>query len=127
MAKVRSRNTRPELRVRSVLHRMGFRFRVNRRDLPGTPDIVLPRLRTVIFVHGCFWHSHEGCRRARIPSSNVEYWTAKLQRNLERDKLAVKAVEKLGWHVHVIWECQTPPTANLEETLRALLSPEAKE
>jgi DNA mismatch endonuclease (patch repair protein) len=112
MAKVRSANTTPEIRVRKLLHSMGRRFRLQRRDLPGNPDIVLPKYKTVIFVHGCFWHGCPTCRHARIrPVANSEYWESKLNRTLERDKNNVAALGKLGWKVMVIWECETKKRA----------------
>jgi DNA mismatch endonuclease (patch repair protein) len=107
MSKVRSRDTRPELVVRRVLHRHGLRFRLHRRDLPGTPDLVLPKFRTVIQVHGCFWHQHPNCRRAAPPSSNVDFWRQKLERNIARDAEVRAHLEQLGWRVLVIWECET--------------------
>jgi DNA mismatch endonuclease (patch repair protein) len=107
MAKVHSANTAPEIRVRKLLHSMGYRFRLQRRDLPGNPDIVLPKYKTVIFVHGCFWHGCPTCRRAKIrPATNVEYWEKKLNRTLERDKRNATALEEMGWKVMVIWECE---------------------
>lgn len=121
MAKVRSGNTSPEIAVRRALHGMGFRFRLHKRDLPGSPDIVLPRHRTAIFVHGCFWHSHEGCPRARLPASNVGYWKPKLERNRERDSRALLALNDLGWRVCVIWECEARLSADLPRRLRELL------
>ena len=108
MAKVHSSNTTPEIRVRKLLHSMGYRFRLHRRDLPGNPDIVLPKYKTVIFVHGCFWHGCPTCRHAKIrPVVNAEYWNKKLDRTLERDKNNEAALERMGWHVIVIWECET--------------------
>jgi DNA mismatch endonuclease, patch repair protein len=106
MARVRSRNTRPELIVRSYLHRQGLRFRIHRVGLPGSPDIVLPGRRTVVFVHGCFWHRHESCSRATIPKTRRGFWFEKFGRNVARDAAATAALRKLGWHVEIIWECQ---------------------
>ena len=106
MARVRSTNTKPELMIRSLLHRMGYRFRANLANLPGKPDIVLPKFRTVVFVHGCFWHRHPGCRHASTPSARREYWTAKFDRNAERDKRNKRLLHTLGWTVIVVWECQ---------------------
>lgn len=108
MARVHSADTTPEIRVRKLLHSMGYRFRLHRRDLPGNPDIVLPKYKTVIFVHGCFWHGCPTCRHAKIrPVANAEYWDKKLNRTLERDKINVAALEQMGWLVMVIWECET--------------------
>ena len=106
MARVKATNTRPEIAVRRLVHRLGYRFRLHRRDLPGTPDLVLPRHRAVVFVHGCFWHQH-GCRRGqRRPSSNQAYWGPKLTRNVERDATAKSALARMGWRVLTIWECE---------------------
>ena len=107
MSRIRSGNTKPELIVRSILHRLGYRFRLHKKELPGTPDIVLRKHKAVIFVHGCFWHQHENCKYANMPKSNTEYWMNKLQRNTERDSRAVQKLAELGWRVLVIWECQT--------------------
>lgn len=106
MSKVKSRNTKPEIRVRSWLHNRGFRFRLHRRDLSGVPDIVLPKYKTVIFVHGCFWHQHPGCKKATIPRSNHEFWKQKLERNVERDREHVEQLEQDRWKVIMIWECE---------------------
>ena len=108
MSKVHSADTTPEMRVRRLLHRLGYRFRLHRQDLPGKPDIVLPRYKTVIFVHGCFWHGCPTCRHAQIrPQANAEYWNKKLDRTLARDKENQARLEALGWRVLVIWECET--------------------
>ena len=107
MGRIRSRNTKPELIVRSLLHRMGYRFRLHDRKLPGCPDIVLPKYKTVIFVHGCFWHRHKGCKRGTIPTHRREWWLTKLNGNAERDKRHRRALKKLGWKAIVVWECQT--------------------
>jgi DNA mismatch endonuclease (patch repair protein) len=108
MSKVHSTDTTPEICVRKLLHSMGYRFRLQRRDLPGNPDIVLPKYRTVIFVHGCFWHGCPTCRHAKIrPQSNSEYWEKKLNRTLERDKQNQLLLKQFGWRVLVIWECET--------------------
>ncbi|MEA4884681.1 MAG: DNA mismatch endonuclease Vsr [Clostridia bacterium] len=105
MAQVKSRDTSPEMRVRRALHRAGYRYRLHRADLPGKPDIVLPRYEMAIFVNGCFWHVH-GCKRTRIPATNQSYWTRKLTRNKERDQAEWSELEKMGWRVRVVWECQ---------------------
>ncbi len=118
MARVRSKNTKPELRVRALLHRLGFRFRLHRRDLPGTPDLVLPKHRAAIFVHGCFWHAHPGCARATMPSTRVEFWTTKLARNVERDAKKLRELQAAGWRVLVLWECETRDAEALEALLR---------
>lgn len=106
MSRIRGRDTKPELVVRSLLHGMGLRFRICRRDLPGTPDIVLPRHGTVVFVHGCFWHRHTRCKGATTPKSNVGFWTAKFEANVARDARNRWDLRKLGWSVLTIWECQ---------------------
>ncbi|MGU7783306.1 very short patch repair endonuclease [Burkholderia sp. PU8-34] len=107
MSGIRGRHTKPELVVRRMLHAAGFRYRLHRRDLPGTPDLVLPKHRAVVMVHGCFWHVHEGCRFATIPASNSEFWREKLARNRERDRRQLEALQSLGWRVLVVWECST--------------------
>lgn len=106
MSGIRGGNTRPELVVRSWLHRNGYRFRLHRKDLPGSPDIVLPSRKIAIFVHGCFWHRHPGCRLSYTPKSNVERWQAKFDENVERDKRQQAALQALGWTAIVIWECE---------------------
>jgi DNA mismatch endonuclease (patch repair protein) len=120
MSRIKSRDTRPELFVRSLLHRMGYRFRLHRSDLPGKPDIVLPRHKLIIFVHGCFWHRHKGCRFAYTPKSRVEFWECKLGGNVERDIRVRKALRKLGWRVVIVWECELRNAAKLEARLRRL-------
>jgi arabinose-5-phosphate isomerase len=125
MSKVHGANTTPEIRVRKLLHSMGCRFRLQRRDLPGNPDIVLPKYKTVIFVHGCFWHGCPNCARAKVrPVSNAEYWEKKLNRTLERDKNNVSALKKMDWRVVVVWECETRKTVLpvLKEKLTGILS-----
>ncbi len=113
MSRIRGRDTTPEKLVRSTLHRMGFRFRLHRRDLPGTPDIVLPKCRTVVFVHGCFWHRHPRCRYAYVPKSRVVFWRTKFRANVMRDRRVRRELRKLKWRVVVVWECQvrTPELA----------------
>jgi len=106
MSRIRGKNTIPERRLRSALHVRGYRFRLHRRDLPGTPDIVFPSRCLVIFVHGCFWHLHKGCKQGRLPRSNVEFWTNKLNRNRERDNQHRIKLRSLGWRVLTSWECQ---------------------
>lgn len=104
MSKIRAKNTTIELRVRRAVHRAGFRYRIHRRDLPGTPDMVFPRFRTAVFVDGCFWHWH-GCGRSRMPGTNREFWEAKMARNMARDAAVRAALRELGWTVRTIWEC----------------------
>ena len=105
MSRIKGKNTRPEILVRSILHRLGFRFRLHAKNLPGRPDIVLPKYKTVIFVHGCFWHRHRGCKNCTTPTNRREFWITKLEGNAARDKLHRKALQKLGWRTLVIWEC----------------------
>lgn len=104
MSRVAGKNTKPEIYVRSALHREGYRFRIHRKDLPGKPDLVLPKYGIAVFVHGCFWHSHD-CKRGKRPSSNKEFWKEKLDRNLVRDQANVRALEELDWTVWIIWQC----------------------
>lgn len=106
MRRIRSKNTEPEMLLRSVLHRKGYRFRIHRKDLPGKPDIIFASRRKAVFVHGCFWHQHSACREGRIPGSRQEYWKPKLARNIERDEIAVQSLLELGWKVLVVWECE---------------------
>lgn len=109
MSRIRSKNTKPEIIVRSLLHRMGYRFTVNgqqNRHLPGKPDIVLPKYKTVIFIHGCFWHRHRHCKYAYIPKSRVAFWMRKFDENKQRDKRVVKLLKKRGWKLLVVWECE---------------------
>jgi DNA mismatch endonuclease, patch repair protein len=106
MAAIRSVNTKPEMRVRSALHALGYRFRLHRKDLPGRPDIVLPRLRTVIFVHGCFWHCHRCKYGSVVPATRADFWAAKRQGNVARDRRNRSALRRAGWRVCVLWECE---------------------
>lgn len=117
MSKVKGKNTTPELCVRKLLHQMGYRFRLHRKDLPGKPDIVLPKYRLCIFVNGCFWHQHSGCPRATIPVSNTDFWEAKLMRTRDRDRQKIDELSKLGWRTLVIWECETKNISQLRLTL----------
>lgn len=103
MSRIKGKNTKPEMVLRSQLFRQGFRYRVHQKDLPGKPDIVLPKYRTVIFVHGCFWHYHEGCKEGRIPSSNSKFWKEKLNKNIAKDKKQKLECEALGWKVIIVW------------------------
>ena len=118
MRRIGARDTKPELVVRSLLHRGGLRFRLHARELPGSPDIVLPRHRTVVFVHGCFWHRHAGCRLAYIPKSNLNFWQTKFDGNVRRDRRKADALRKSGWRVVTVWECQTKAPTRLEEKLK---------
>lgn len=106
MSRIRSRDTRPEIALRKGLHALGLRFRLDNRKLPGKPDIVLPRHKSVVFVHGCFWHRHEGCKVATTPKSNTDFWVQKFDRNVARDARVTGDLEALGWRVFVVWECE---------------------
>ena len=121
MAGIRGKDTAPELAVRRIAHGMGLRFRLHRRNLPGRPDLVFPRHRLAVFVHGCFWHQHQGCRFAHIPKSRVSFWTGKFAANVARDKRNIAALRGLGWRVLVIWECQVGNTALIQDKLAALV------
>ena len=106
MSAIKSKNTKPEIAVRKLLHSMGYRFRLHRKDLPGSPDIVLPKYKTVIFVHGCFWHRHENCKYASTPKTRQEFWEAKFRDNINRDKLNQENLSSKGWKIIVVWECE---------------------
>lgn len=118
MRSVRRANTKPEVALRKALHKLGFRYVIGDRRLPGTPDIVLPRYRAAVFVHGCFWHGHE-CRQGRTPSSNVDYWTSKITANCARDTRKEQKLKDLGWRVFTIWECELK-NAMLQATVNRL-------
>lgn len=120
MSRIGSKNTAPEIVVRRLLHSMGYRYRLHRKDLPGTPDIVLPRLRKAIFVHGCFWHAH-GCRIGQPPKSRSEFWEPKLARNKARDAEKNEAMHRAGWDVLTLWQCEIRDQTLLEKQLRAFL------
>lgn len=123
MSRVKGKNTKPELIVRSLLHRLGYRFRLHRRDLPGSPDIVLPKYRTALFVHGCFWHRHTGCPKATMPKAHAGYWEGKFAENIERDTRKEGQLAQMGWRVLVVWQCESAPGAipALAERLRQVL------
>jgi len=122
MSRIRHRNTRPEMKVRSLAHRMGYRYRLHRKDLPGKPDLVFPARRKIIFMHGCFFHMHS-CRYGSVtPKANAEFWQAKRLSNVERDQRNVAALERDGWQVLEVWECQTKSPEMLEKTLRNFLA-----
>lgn len=124
MARIGSKDTKPELRVRKLLHGMGYRYRLHRRDLPGTPDICFPSRRKVVFVHGCFWHRHDGCKRSTTPSTRKSYWEQKFDRNVVRDRRNLTDLAQLGWQALVVWECETADLPALAERLRKFLSEE---
>lgn len=118
MRAVKRKNTRPEVLVRKVLHSLGLRFRIHVKSLPGTPDIVLKKHNTVIFVHGCFWHRHESCRYSTMPKSRQEFWVPKFEANVKRDLSKAEALRALGWQVLTVWECETRHLDLLKERLR---------
>jgi DNA mismatch endonuclease (patch repair protein) len=122
MGRIGAKDTVPEVQVRSLLHRMGYRFRLHRKDLPGTPDIVLPKYRTVIFVHGCYWHRHPGCRYASTPKTNTDFWVKKFERNVERDRVNCAELTDNGWNVLVIWQCELRDMKELKRCLSIALS-----
>ena len=123
MSRIRGKNTGPEIVVRSVLHRMGYRFRIHAKDLPGKPDVVLAKYQTVIFVHGCFWHRHRGCKNCTTPTNRREWWLEKLRGNAERDKMHARSLRRLGWRAIVVWECEVARRSELEHKLHAFLGP----
>ena len=117
MSLIRSADTKPEIIVRKLLHSLGYRFRLHKKDLPGKPDIVLKKYKTVIFVQGCFWHQHKGCKRSNIPKSNKSYWKPKLEHNTKRDKQHKQSLRKAGWKVIAIWECEIKTVEKLKKKL----------
>lgn len=119
MSRIRGKDTKPELRVRSLLHSLGFRFRLNRKDLPGKPDIVLPKYRTAVYVHGCFWHRHRECQFAYTPKSNPQFWTNKFSRTIERDAEVAVALKREGWSQVVVWECELNDLPKLKRKIKA--------
>lgn len=128
MSGIKGKNSRPEMLVRKALFAMGHRFRLHRRDLPGTPDIVMPGRRIAIFVHGCFWHAHQGCKYAKVPSTRTEFWTAKLQGNVDRDQRDVNQLVELDWRVLTVWECSmrdAEVAAGLSSALRQWIESDA--
>lgn len=120
MSQIKGRDTAPEIAVRSILHRYGLRFRIHDRALPGSPDVVLPRWRTVVFVHGCFWHRHRACRLAYTPKSRLEFWLAKFATNLDRDRRNQEALSSAGWRSVIIWECELADMPRLRRRVRSL-------
>jgi len=120
MSKIRSNNTKPEILLRKALFAQGLRYRINDKKLQGKPDIVFPKYKTVIFVHGCFWHNHKGCKRAHLPKSNIEYWKNKIKTNEERDLKNQEVLKNLGWNVTVIWECELNTKEKIEQAIKKL-------
>jgi DNA mismatch endonuclease, patch repair protein len=121
MSRIRGKGTKPELLVRSSAHRLGFRFRLHVRKLPGSPDLVFPRKKIALFVHGCFWHRHQGCPYCYAPKSNIQFWREKFKKNVVRDKRVETGLEGMGWRVAVIWECETADSNGLRKRLKELL------
>ncbi len=117
MSAIKSKNTKPEIKVRKILHSMGYRFRLHSKDLPGSPDIVLPKYKTVIFVHGCFWHRHENCKYASTPKTRKEFWNKKFTENKKRDSEIQEKIKILDWRSVVIWECETKNIENLRDKI----------
>ena len=124
MSRVKGYDTKPEILVRSMVHRMGIRFRLHGRMLPGNPDIVLSRRQKVIFVHGCFWHGHSGCHRSKRPKTNIEFWNKKLDGNIERDKRSLLELDRMGWRVLVVWQCEIRKPEQLLKKLEGFLHDE---
>lgn len=120
MSQIRSKNTKPEILVRKYLFSKGFRFRIHDKKLLGKPDIILPKYKTIVFVHGCFWHSHTSCKYAVTPKSNTAYWMKKLAKNIERDRLHLEALEKASWKVIIVWECELK-RESFESTMTELI------
>ncbi len=121
MARIRSKNTSPEIILRCLIHRLGYRFRLHRKDLPGRPDIVFPSRRKIVLAHGCFWHQHPGCPEGRVPNSRREYWGPKLKRNEARDAINQALLQEQGWEVLVIWECELKDMTRLRSRLKRFL------
>lgn len=118
MSKIRSKNTKPEITLRKALFAKGYRYRINYKKLPGKPDIVLRKYRTVIFINGCFWHGHDNCNISHIPKTNSAFWKDKIERNKERDSINNSKIKDLGWNIIVVWECELTNKANLKKTLK---------
>lgn len=118
MSRIKSKNTRPEIRVRKILHSLGYRFRLHSNILPGKPDIILKKYKTVIFVHGCFWHRHKNCKYAYIPKSRIDFWEKKFEANKKRDQEVARKIQETGWKRLVIWECETKEEGNIERAIK---------
>lgn len=121
MSRIRSKNTKPELVVRRVLSKMGIRYRLHNSKLPGKPDIIISKAKTIIFINGCFWHQHKNCKKHVMPASNRDYWEKKLKRNIEKQKRDVRTLRRLGWKVHKLWECQTADEMKLTKKVLQIL------
>jgi DNA mismatch endonuclease, patch repair protein len=127
MSRVKGRDTKPEKVVRSLLHGMGYRFRLHRRDLPGRPDVVLPKHKKAVFIHGCFWHGHEGCPRAARPTTNADFWNKKIDSNIRRDAAAQQGLTTLGWKYLIVWQCQMRDLTALADRLNSFLTDPTQE
>lgn len=121
MSLIRSKGSAPEMKLRRLVHRMGFRYRLHVKELPGTPDLVFPSRQSVIFMHGCYWHRHEGCKLARLPKSKLDFWKPKLEANKERDSLVRQQLTAQGWRVLVVWECEMADTEKVSSVVRDFL------
>lgn len=126
MTRIKGRDTVPERTLRSLLHALGYRFRLRRKDLPGKPDITLPRFRAVIFVHGCFWHGHRNCKRAARPTTNVAFWRTKLDKNILRDRRTRRVLKELGWKVKIVWQCELRDMTKLKRGVERFLNIECR-
>lgn len=122
MRAVKSKDTKPEIKIRSLIHKLGYRFRLHRKDIPGTPDIAFPVRHKVIFIHGCFWHGHDCKRGSRVPKENRDYWENKIERNRRRDTINVDALQQLRWQILVIWECEITHSQDLTRKLTDFLT-----
>ncbi|MBD8147456.1 DNA mismatch endonuclease Vsr [Pseudomonas fluorescens] len=123
MSKIKGKDTKPEMIVRSMCHELGLRYRLHRKDLPGTPDLVFRKYRLCLFVHGCFWHRHPGCKYAYTPKSRLDFWLPKLAKNVERDARTQRALEEAGWRAAIIWECQTKDRDTLRAEIQKIIDP----
>ncbi|MGZ8910679.1 MAG: very short patch repair endonuclease [Methylococcaceae bacterium] len=122
MARIRSQNTAPEIKLRKLIFSMGFRYRLHYKGLPGRPDIIFPGKKKVIFMHGCFWHGHPNCRASKLPQTRKDFWESKIHTNKERDKRNIMELEKLNWKVLVVWQCELKNLSNIQEIIRLFLS-----
>ena len=127
MSRIRSSDTRPEMQIRRLLHRLGYRYALHRRDLPGVPDLVFPSRKKIVFIQGCFWHQHKGCIDGRIPKSRVSYWKPKLLRNVERDRLNISKLRRSGWGVMLAWECEAANPETVRKRLTRFLGKPGRE
>ena len=121
MSRVRAKDTRPEMKLRSLIHGMGFRYRLHVSELPGKPDLVFPKYSAVVFMHGCFWHRHEGCKLARLPKSHLEFWRTKLEGNKERDRRNIELLRGMGWRILVVWECSLKDLDKVAQRVQGFL------